>query len=61
MDLIIGFGCGIGFVWLIKMLKDKYNSKLTAGEEEICSNCIFKNAVLGSISEEGATNEEASN
>lgn len=47
----IFFGCGIGFAYLLKWIKDKQNEKFKSGEEDVCQNCKFRTVVINSIDE----------
>lgn len=51
MNSIIYFGCGIGFAYLLKVLKSKKNKDFKCGDEDVCSNCKFHSVVIDSISE----------
>lgn len=46
MNSIIYFGCGIGFAYLLKVLKSKKNKDFKCGDEDVCSNCKFHSVVL---------------
>lgn len=49
MNSIIYFGCGIGFAYLLKVLKSKKNKDFKCGDEQVCSKCQFKNAVMSTL------------
>ena len=51
MSLILGFGCGVGFAYLLKVLKSKKNKDFKCGDEDVCLNCKFHSVVIDSISE----------
>ena len=51
MSLILGFGCGVCFVYLLKVLKSKKNKDFKCGDEDVCSNCKFHSVVINSLSE----------
>lgn len=49
MELIFGFACGIAFKHLIDFLKCLKDDKFKVGEEDVCSGCTYKKAVMETL------------